>query len=704
MLQFAPMTFRPLLIVLAATIFGTPSAEAGLRPLRTIEALSEAAQDSKNADRPFAVTGTVQYCCLANRRHSTIDILSPGGTQMRLYELLPRANDNIRLGDTIAVSGIVTTNDVGNWSANYTNVQVLARHGPYRRISGRQFFDNGNRHKIVSLRGIVRGSFHDETSPDWVYLVLYSEGRCINTTLFTDGKDVDLSALLGRKVEIVGWIANASSTPCKCSGRVLIITDPSYISVLDTPKDDASNIPSLDAISIETPPEELISPGLHRVSGVVHAIWGNKNILIRTTGGSFVNLSVNASKMPPWGSRIVAVGLPATNFYQLQLEQAQWRIDERPPVDNLTNRTARIRRIPEGTYEHGQPLRLEGTVRYVSNDIFHDQSLLMESGGRIVPVDVCSIPDVLERISVGCRIAVSGICIVERSSISPTQPVPTVQGFRIAVRRAEDIRILSRPSWWTPVRTWSVFGGLFTAFLAVVLWNVALRKAAARRGRELAEEQISRAEADLRTDERTRLAIELHDTLSQNLMGVAMRLDAVTRAVSPCTEAVSKRLALLAHSINYCRGELRQCLWDLRSRALEEQDMNEVIRQTVSPHVSADVALAIRFNVPRNLLTDQSAHALIRIVRELTLNAIHHGKASQIKIAGSFEAGNLLFSVTDNGTGFDVSTVPGIREGHFGLQGVRERVNLFGGTTTIESRPGKGTKVTIHIKATQIPS
>lgn len=698
------MTFRTVLIVLAATIFGTPSAEAGLPSFRTIESLSEAAHDSENANRPFTVTGTVQYCCLANLRRSTIDILSPGGMQMRLYELSPQANDDIRLGDTIAVSGIVTTNDVGNWSANYTNVQILARHGPYRKISGMQFFDNANRHKIVSLQGIVRGGFHDETSPDWIYLVLYCEGRCINTTLFTDGKDIDQSALLGRKVEIVGWIANASATPCKCSGRVLIVTDPSYISVLDTPKDDASNIPSLDAISVETPPEELISFGLHRVSGVVHAIWGNKNILIRTADGSFVNLSVNASTMPPWGSRIVAIGLPSTNFYQLQLEQAQWQIDDRPPAHAATNRTATTRRIPRGTYEHGQYLRLEGTVRYVSNDIFHNQSLLMESGGRIVPVDVCSIPDVLEKISADCRIAVSGICIVERSSISPTQPVPTVRGFRIAVRRAEDIRILSRPSWWTPVRTWSVFGGLFTAFLAVFLWNVALRKAAARRGRELAQEQISRAEADLRTDERTRLAIELHDTLSQNLMGVAMRLDAVRRAVSPCTEAVSKRITLLAHSINYCRGELRQCLWDLRSRALEEQDMNEVIRQTVSPHVSADVALAIRFNVPRNLLTDQTTHALIRIVRELALNAVHHGKATQIRIAGSFEAGSLLFSVTDNGTGFDVSAAPGIREGHFGLQGIRERVNLFGGTTTVESRPGKGTKVTIHIKATQIPS
>lgn len=698
------MKCKAQIIVASVILFRLPIFADAAAPFLTIETLREGAHNPINAGKPFSVTGTIDYCIFPNRAPGTIDLVDSKGNRMRVYEVQPQRRADIRLGDTIAVSGIVTTNDVGNWSANYTHVKILARHEPYRKISGMQFFDNTNCYKVVSLEGIFRGSFHDETSPDWVYLVLYSEGRCINTTLFTDGKDVDLSALLGRKVEIVGWIANASSTPCKCSGRVLIITDPSYISVLDAPKDDASNIPSLDAISIETPPEELISLGLHRVSGVVHAIWGNKNILIRTTGGSFVNLSVNASTMPPWGARIVAVGLPATNFYQLQLEQAQWRIDERPPANDFTNRTARIRRIPEGTYEHGHPLRLEGTVRYVSNDIFHNQSLLMESGGRIVPVDICSIPDVLERISVGCRIAVSGICIVERSSISPTQPVPTVQGFRIAVRRAEDIQILSRPSWWTPGRTWSVFGGLFTALLAVVLWNVALRKAAARKGRELAQEQISRAEADLRTDERTRLAIELHDTLSQNLMGVAMRLDAVRRAVSPCTEAVSKRLALLAHSINYCRGELRQCLWDLRSRALEEQDMNEVIRQTVSPHVSADVALAIRFNVPRNLLTDQSAHALIRIVRELTLNAIHHGKASQIKIAGSFEAGNLLFSVTDNGTGFDVSTVPGIREGHFGLQGVRERVNLFGGTTTIESRPGKGTKVTIHIKATQIPS
>jgi signal transduction histidine kinase len=110
--------------------------------------------------------------------------------------------------------------------------------------------------------------------------------------------------------------------------------------------------------------------------------------------------------------------------------------------------------------------------------------------------------------------------------------------------------------------------------------------------------------------------------------------------------------------------------------------------------------LIVRFNVPRERLSDDTAHALLRMIRELVQNAIRHGRANTVKIAGSLEAEQLLFSVQDNGCGFDPDDHPGIMQGHFGLQGIRERVMRFGGKIEIASAPGKGTKVTISIQTT----
>ena len=105
----------------------------------------------------------------------------------------------------------------------------------------------------------------------------------------------------------------------------------------------------------------------------------------------------------------------------------------------------------------------------------------------------------------------------------------------------------------------------------------------------------------------------------------------------------------------------------------------------------------MRFNVPRKLLPDNTTHALLRIVRELTQNAIRHGRAKTIRIAGCLENDRLLFSVSDDGCGFDTQNCPNVQLGHFGLQGIRERINQFGGEMSIKSEIGNGTKVTIAI-------
>ena len=101
--------------------------------------------------------------------------------------------------------------------------------------------------------------------------------------------------------------------------------------------------------------------------------------------------------------------------------------------------------------------------------------------------------------------------------------------------------------------------------------------------------------------------------------------------------------------------------------------------------------------VSPSISPDNTAHAVLKIIRELAANALRHGKASSLKIAGTVEDGKLFFSVRDNGCGFDPDLAPGISEGHFGLQGIAERLERLNGEMKIESSPGKGAKVSVTL-------
>ena len=124
--------------------------------------------------------------------------------------------------------------------------------------------------------------------------------------------------------------------------------------------------------------------------------------------------------------------------------------------------------------------------------------------------------------------------------------------------------------------------------------------------------------------------------------------------------------------------------------------MNDAVRRAVLPHVGT-TDLTIRFNVARSRLPDNLAHAVICIVRELATNAVRHGQAKTLRVAGLIDDGVLRFSVTDDGCGFDPQTRPGIADGHFGLQGIAERLRSFLGTLKTESSPGHGAHIAVSI-------
>lgn len=266
----------------------------------------------------------------------------------------------------------------------------------------------------------------------------------------------------------------------------------------------------------------------------------------------------------------------------------------------------------------------------------------------------------------------------------------------ITTRNDESAQVFKLPRYLTALNVVLFLVGLTILILAILAWNTLLRCLVDRRSRELTNERIAAFSSSLKVEERTRLAVELHDTIAQTLTGVSLEIDAARDFAKTNAAEMERHLNCASRTLTSCRNELRNCMWDLRNQTLDDISMDEAIRRTLAPHLSG-ATLAVRFDVNRDLFADNTALSILRIIRELTLNAIRHGKASAIKVAGCIEENKLHFSVKDNGCGFDPSSVPGVELGHFGLQGIIERAETLGGALTIDRSPGVGTRASISI-------
>ena len=560
--------------------------------------------------------------------------------------------------------------------------------------------------KPAHLTGQVVDVLDDETDPEHVFFTV-RQGDDIILVSVNHAKDryAELRRLVGATVRFVGHgDCTIQQEMRRHMGRRFNVQGCSNVVEVATGPDifDAPDVLRLDAMR----PAEISRSRRHRATGRTLATWDGNKALILTASNRLMRLEFAGQKPPSAGATIEAVGFPETDLYHLNLSRAVWRAADMPTLPHESVRDATIRELFEDLPSgkpifqeklYGHTLRLSGTV----NDTPRDGVLKLEEDGFDLAVDVSALGDRLpEGLSSGCRVEVIGTCVMDVDNWRPNAPFPKIRGITLVTRTPADIRVVIRAPWWTPGRLLSVIVGLFGALLAIFIWNVALRKLIERRSRELFREQVAHVSANLRTKERTRLAIELHDSLSQNLTGIAFELKAAETAAPNDLPTALKHLTIAGRSLASCHTELRNCLWDLRHGMLENLDLDDAIRRTLRPQIG-DIDLAVRFNVPRRILTDNTAYAILTIVRELAVNAVRHGKATSVMVAGAVEGRRILFSVTDNGCGFDPKAAPGPAEGHYGLLGVTERIEGLEGELHIDSAPGRGTRVTVALSAPQ---
>ena len=558
--------------------------------------------------------------------------------------------------------------------------------------------------KVVRLAGTIRDVIDDDLDARYHFIVLNANYSTIYCPIMNAPRKA-LTALIGARVSIVG-VPDGYNLPFgrRLLGRKFCIKSLDDITVLVPPPQDPFNVKrTTDLRAYSNFAVDAHFLGRVKMAGRVLAAWDQTHFLLRRDDGLLAKVET-IDDAPPANAWVEAVGTAESDLFNVNLLQAVWRTDGggTNAVEAVTDTTAKaILENERGQHEishefYGRTVRLTGIVRSIQEKDGRTAVITIENEGYQIAVRVSNVVGALPATPPGSVIEATGVCVFDIDNWYPDAPFPCVKGIFVVPRTAGDIVVVSRPSWWTPGKLLAVIGALLAALVGFFIWNRTLHALAERRGRQLYREQLQAVKSELKFLERSNLAVELHDAISQYLTGIALELRTVDAFAKEMPADAHRHLSVASRTLASCRDELRNCLWDLRHNTLEINDLAEAIRTTVAPHVGA-ARLVVRTDVARRALPENVAHAVLQIVRELAANAVRHGKATEIRIAGALDGNVLRISVRDNGRGFSPDAAPGMEEGHFGLLGVRERAEKFKGSLDIESAPGKGTRITASL-------
>ncbi len=204
------------------------------------------------------------------------------------------------------------------------------------------------------------------------------------------------------------------------------------------------------------------------------------------------------------------------------------------------------------------------------------------------------------------------------------------------------------------------------------------------------------------SQERIRLAQELHDTLAHSLSSVIVQLEAA--------EAIwdvngTKARALVQGALENTRAgvtEARRALQALRVGALDEVGLRVAVGNLAhSTATRANVSLSL--NLPDELpcLTQAEEQCVYRVAQEALSNFARHARATQVRVELGSADGQLTLTVADDGRGFEPANVTG---GHFGLKGLDERAERAGATLDIKSEPTRGTILVLRMPVSEVGS
>lgn len=216
------------------------------------------------------------------------------------------------------------------------------------------------------------------------------------------------------------------------------------------------------------------------------------------------------------------------------------------------------------------------------------------------------------------------------------------------------------------------------------------------------QEDLSAAERQAGVlQERQRLAQEIHDTLAQDFTSIVMQLEAADQVLPQDDRLVQRHLQRAGDTARAGLAEARRLVKALQPESLEEASLPEVLRREAEGW-GQETGVETIYNLTGEpfALGPECEVTLLRAAQEGLMNVRKHAQATQVSVTLSYMEDQVALDVQDDGEGFDPQLPIDSADqysGGFGLQVMRQRVQLLGGEVILESSPGNGTTLVVQI-------
>jgi signal transduction histidine kinase len=189
----------------------------------------------------------------------------------------------------------------------------------------------------------------------------------------------------------------------------------------------------------------------------------------------------------------------------------------------------------------------------------------------------------------------------------------------------------------------------------------------------------------------------MHDTVIQGCTGVSALLEALSMEDEK-TRAEAGLMDFARQQLRTTIDEAREAVWNLRQSDIDTVSLGEKLDNMAS-QAGREFKLPVSFSMSGTPagVSHPIAHDLLMVAREAVCNAALHGNPGHVEITLTCKGSELALWVVDDGCGFDMRQIESQDGHHFGLKGMRERIERWGGKFHLTSAMGKGVRIEVHV-------
>lgn len=713
--------FRPSLALMLALLAAVGREVRAAEPITRIADVRSLSREEAAQGRPVRVRGVVTW--RGFRDQMTVQdatggswILVGDARNRRLWGADEAVLKTIRVGHLLEIEGLT---DPGAYAPGILprSLRIVGEEPlpPARRIEPARFFNGAEAGLRVEARGVVQG--YQQAENGWTLHLDSNPGRF--TVEFPLAALPDPEPLVDAEVRVTGVAVTRVNTRGEITMPRIYSSQAGelVVEVAAAPPFTAPLMPLERLLPFRPEPR---GPHRLRVIGTVTFALPGRFLYLQEGKGS-VRVETHSTEDFQIGDRVEAAGfvdmgraigtLTGARVRKLSAGTAPPAVAITPEsIIDLNNAALDAGHMSEPHDFDGHLVRFRANLTALQAAADSRQPwrrLLLERGGAIFSaILLAGPPQALDALLPGSELEVTGIVQLEYSAVDEPRVSLRPNRLDVILRSAADVRLVRAPSWWTAQRLLAAMAAVAVAFGAALVWAAQLRRQVRRKTEQLAVEMQARRNAAIEFHatlrERNRLAANLHDTLLQTLGGIGFQIGAgeaeaalPDRAGKPITHlAVARRI--LEHAVQ----ELRSSVWALRSPPMQGKSFPEALHAVVEREGAGQAArIEVRTGGDFTHLSDFVAGNLVFAAQEALRNALKHAAPSVITLeAKTTERPDwITVVIRDDGSGFTPGQEVGANQGHFGLVGMRERIERLEGTLRVDSAPGRGTTIRLEV-------